>query len=156
MKFIRLGNVGQEIASYVRFILMFWDHLPEYIAFVHGHEKTWHQEGYRMSYMLRHVCLGKFEYASLNAFEDDAWKPIKGAQRYYNIIRKYWRLVEPYLGVMPKGGFKEECCAQFIVSRQRIKARPRELYEIILRQMTDPQKNYHQTVSSLKMEINIK
>lgn len=137
------GNVGQEIASYVRFILMFWDHLPEYIAFVHGHEKTWHQEGYRMSYMLRHVCLKKFHYASLNAFENDAWRPRKGSRSYFNIIRRYWKLVEPYLGTMPKTGFKEKCCAQFVVSRGRIKERPRALYEMILKQMTDPTKNYH-------------
>jgi len=137
------GNVGQEIASYVRFILMFWDHLPERVAFVHGHEKTWHQEGYRMSYMLRHVCLDKFEYASLNAFENEAWRPIKGARSYYNVIKRYWKLVEPYLGAMPKYGFKEKCCAQFVVSRERIKARPRELYLLILKQMTDKKKNYH-------------
>ena len=136
------GNVGQEIASYVRFILMFWDHLPEYVAFVHGHEKTWHQEGYRMSYMLRHVCLKKFQYASLNAFENDAWRLKKGSRSYFNIIRKYWKLVQPYLGTMPKTGFKEKCCAQFLVSRERIKERPRALYEMILKQMTDPSKNY--------------
>lgn len=136
------GNVGQEIASYIRFILMFWNHLPEHIAFVHGHEKAWHQEGYRMSYMLRHICLDKFEYASLNAFENEAWRPIKGARSYFNIIKRYWKLVEPYLGAMPKYGFKEKCCSQFVVSRKRIKARPRELYELILKQMTDPKKNY--------------
>ena len=26
------GNVGQEIPTYMRFILMFWDHLPERMA----------------------------------------------------------------------------------------------------------------------------
>lgn len=136
------GNVGQEIASYVRFILMFWDHLPKHVAFVHGHEKTWHQEGYRMSYMLRHICLNKFGFASLNAFEDNAWRPVKGAGRYNVIIRRYWRVVKPYLGPIPKNGFKEKCCAQFVVSRERIKARPRALYEMILAQMTDPKKRY--------------
>ena len=136
------GNVGQEIASYMRFILMFWDELPKHIAFIHGHDKTWHQEGYRMSYMLRHICLNKFEYASLNAFENDAWRPVRGSRGYFNIIKKYWKLVEPYLGAMPKNGFKDKCCAQFVVSRERIKARPKELYELILEQMTDKNKNY--------------
>ena len=136
------GNVGQEIASYMRFILMFWDQLPKHIAFIHGHDKAWHQEGYRISYMLRHICLIKFEYASLNAFEDDAWRRIKGSRGYFNIIKKYWTLVEPYLGAMPKNGFKDKCCAQFVVSRERVKARPRELYELILEQMTDKNKNY--------------
>ena len=68
------GNVGQEISSYMRFILMFWDYLPEFVAFVHGHEKTWHQEGYTMSYMLRNICLRKYEYFSLNAYESESWR----------------------------------------------------------------------------------
>lgn len=136
------GNVGQEIASYMRFILMFWDYLPENVAFVHGHEKTWHQEGYKMSYMLRHICLRKFEYMSLNAYEDDAWMPKKGSMSYYDIIKKYWKPFEFYLGPFPAGGFKEKCCAQFIVSRDRIRSRPRKLYEIILKQMIDKKKKY--------------
>ncbi|CAL6337655.1 unnamed protein product [Bathycoccus prasinos] len=136
------GNVGQEIASYVRFILLFWDHLPLRAAFVHGHEKTWHQEGYKMSYMLRNVCLTKYKYISLSAYESDAWRPVKGSQQYFNIIKKHWSLVQPFLGKLPKGGFKEKCCAQFIVSRDRIKRRPRKLYELILEQMTDHKKRY--------------
>jgi hypothetical protein len=136
------GNVGQEIASYMRFILMFWEDLPENIAFIHGHEKTWHQEGYKMSYMLKHICLKKFGYASLNAFENDAWRLRKGSKSYFSIIRKYWKIVKPYLGDMPRTGFKEKCCAQFVVSRERIQARPRRLYELILEQMTDKKKNY--------------
>ncbi|CAL6338560.1 unnamed protein product [Bathycoccus prasinos] len=95
-----------------------------------------------MSYMLRHICLDKFEYASLNAFENDAWRSVKGSRSYFNIIKKYWKLVEPYLGPMPKNGFKEKCCAQFVVSRKRIKARPRAFYELILEQMTDKKKDY--------------
>ena len=99
-----------------------------------------------MSYMLRHICLNKFGYASLNAFENDAWRPIKGSKSYFNIIRKYWKSVEVYLGSLPRTGFKEKCCAQFVVSRERIKARPRELYELILEQMTDKKKNYQRAI----------
>ena len=136
------GNVGQEIASYMRFILMFWDYLPENVAFVHGHEKTWHQEGYKMSYMLRYICLQKFGYMSLNAYEDDAWMPKKGSISYYEIIKKYWKPVEFYLGPFPAGGFKEKCCAQFVVTRDRIRSRPLKLYEMILKQMIDKKKKY--------------
>jgi hypothetical protein len=25
----------------MRFILMFWDHLPERMAFLHGHDRAW-------------------------------------------------------------------------------------------------------------------
>lgn len=128
------GNKGREIASYLRFILLFWQHLPERIAFVHGHEKAWHQEGYRMSYMLRNVCFKSHDYISLSPFENDAWRPIKGSMTYYTIIRKNWHRVELYLGKFPKSGFKEKCCAQFVVSREKIRKQPRELYELMLMQ----------------------
>ena len=128
------GNKGRETASYIRFILLFWHHLPERIAFIHGHEKAWHQEGYKMSYMLRNICLSKHDYMSLSAFENNAWRPIKGSMLYYNIIRENWHLVEPYLGKFPKKGFKEKCCAQFIVSRERIHRRSQELYQLILKE----------------------
>ncbi|CAL6329437.1 unnamed protein product [Bathycoccus prasinos] len=138
------GNVGQEITSYMRFILLFWDHLPERVAFVHGHDKTWHQEGYKMSYILRNICLDKYEYISLSAYEsEDAWRPLKGSRSYFEIIKKNWYLVKPYLGRLPKSGFREKCCAQFMVSRERIRKQPRELYEVILKQMSDKRKNYH-------------
>ena len=32
----------------------------------------------------------------------------KGAKSYFKVIRRYWNLVEPYLGPMPKYGFKEK------------------------------------------------
>ena len=37
------GNVGQEDATYFRFITMFYHDLPERMFFVHGHNKAWHQ-----------------------------------------------------------------------------------------------------------------
>ena len=135
------GNKGREITSYVRFILMFWGSLPERIAFVHGHEKAWHQEGYKLSYMLRNVCLSRYEYISLSAFENDAWRLRKGSMAYYKVLQRYWYIVEPYLGKFPKEGFHEKCCAQFIVSRDRIEQRPQEFYELILRQTLSAKRN---------------
>lgn len=132
------GNRGRESASYVRFILLFWDYLPEKVAFIHGHEKAWHQEGYRMSYMLRNICFFKHDYVSLSAFENSAWMPVKGSMSYYNILLKHWHLVQSFLGEFPKKGFKEKCCAQFLVSSKRIKKRPKELYELILEQSIAP------------------
>lgn len=137
------GNVGQEITSYVRFILLFWDHLPKRIAFVHGHEKSWHQEGYRSSYILRNLCYESYDYINLSPYEGEDWMKRKGSMNYYNILKKYWFLVKPYLGQFPRRGFKEKCCAQFMVTRERIQQRPRALYELILREMSDKKKKYH-------------
>ena len=51
------GNKGDEVASFLRFIVDYWDTLPEYTAFVHGHDISWHQMGYSMQYILRNLCL---------------------------------------------------------------------------------------------------
>ena len=136
------GNVGQEIPTYTRFILMFWDHLPERMAFLHGHDRAWHQEAYNMHYTLRNLCYKKYEYASLNAFH-----PVKGPnpkyKPYWKIVTSNWKLVAPWLGKNPpKGGFMDKCCAQFVVTRERVKKRPKAFYEMVLATMTDPKKNY--------------
>lgn len=36
-------NYGEEAYVYTRFILNNWDHLPQAIAFIHGHDLAWHQ-----------------------------------------------------------------------------------------------------------------
>ena len=35
-------NYGGDASSYLQFILAHWDHLPERIAFMHGHWYSWH------------------------------------------------------------------------------------------------------------------
>ena len=35
-------NAGREAASYLQFILLHWDHLPERMIFMHGHWASWH------------------------------------------------------------------------------------------------------------------
>ena len=35
-------NWGLDAASYLQFILLHWDHLPERMAFMHGHQSSWH------------------------------------------------------------------------------------------------------------------
>lgn len=42
--FFSIPNRGAEFSSYLWFILNFWDDLPSKIAFVHGHEDSYHQQ----------------------------------------------------------------------------------------------------------------
>jgi hypothetical protein len=53
--------VYSQVASYLRFVIDYWDTLPEFAAFVHGHDVSWHQMGFSMQYMLRNLC---FEHVS--------------------------------------------------------------------------------------------
>jgi hypothetical protein len=36
-------NRGREASSFLKYIVENYDRLPERIAFIHGHEETWHQ-----------------------------------------------------------------------------------------------------------------
>lgn len=38
-----IKNRGMEVNSYLNFIIDFYEDLPNYVAFCHGHEKSWHQ-----------------------------------------------------------------------------------------------------------------
>ena len=35
-------NYGPEATSYLHFILLYWDHLPERVIFMHSHWHSWH------------------------------------------------------------------------------------------------------------------
>ena len=37
-------NKGQEASSYLKYIIENYDNLPERIAFIHGHEESYHQK----------------------------------------------------------------------------------------------------------------
>ena len=36
-------NKGKEVTAYLKFIIEYYDDLPKNVAFIHGHEKAWHQ-----------------------------------------------------------------------------------------------------------------
>lgn len=39
-----IPNKGNEFGSYLWFIVNYWDEMPEKIAFIHGHENSYHQQ----------------------------------------------------------------------------------------------------------------
>lgn len=39
-----IPNRGNESSSYIRYIIDNWDSLPDYVAFIHGHETSHHQK----------------------------------------------------------------------------------------------------------------
>lgn len=39
-----IPNRGNESSSYIRYIIDNWDNLPDYVAFIHGHETSHHQK----------------------------------------------------------------------------------------------------------------
>lgn len=64
------------------------------------------------------------------------------------IIRKHWATYfAPFFGATPPAVFCMDCCAQFLVSRDEVRAHPREMYEALLTGVLS------RNVTGLEMEI---
>jgi hypothetical protein len=129
------ANKAKSESNIFKFISDFYDVLPQNTIFVHQYESKWYHEGSLVD-MLNHPRI-KFEYKysktpgywNLNQYKLDSMEP----QRDKIIKSGWWRhTMEPYFGNMndyydftkDKGG-----CAQFIVSRSRIRSLPRSFYQ---------------------------
>jgi hypothetical protein len=58
-------NRGREFGSYLKFIIEYYDQLPLYVAFIHGHETAWHQQLHIFD-AIRCAKKKQFGYISLN------------------------------------------------------------------------------------------
>jgi len=114
-----IPNKGREAASYLKYIVDTYDRLPEYVAFIHGHEHAWHHM-FQGSLLDR---IKKAEYLPLNGYwtDTDTQHPEK--------IEKHWNVIEPWVGPRPTFNGYTDGGAQFVVSRRRIQKHPKEAYE---------------------------
>jgi hypothetical protein len=116
-------NRGNEVSSYLRFISDYYDVLPEFTMFLHGHNQDWHQY-YPVSYIVEHLQFQK-GFESINnvmVFPYDD-KPKR-------LLKEMWPVnFQDELGDHPENGFRDKCCAQFVVHRDRIRLRSRAFYQ---------------------------
>lgn len=118
-----IPNIGCEASAYLQLIIHRWDTLPEHVAFIHGHEHAEHQKGDRpLLHMIRDAYIQKYEYIPLN----NTWR----------LLTRSTQMIEheEFLDVFGLGAEFPQLCvmvpyAQFIVSRNRIRSRPKEFYE---------------------------
>ena len=137
-------NLGREAASYLKYIIEYWDELPEHVAFIHGHEDAWHQK-YPGSLLdaMKNARIDKYDYISLNN-----WIHVSTPVRFctsldvyprgetnshpevFMLFKHHWDLFKQIFKKesVPEY-FKFNCSAQFIVSRNAIKNNPKTLYE---------------------------
>jgi len=120
-KIFECVNVGMEASSYISYIIDNYEKLPDYVAFVHGHEESYHQNDTTLN-LIKDSFYSNVDngYNSINRkdwrniFSDDVydwsknWKLLKENYKYLNI-----KLPIPN---------RLECtaCAQFIVSSKNI------------------------------------
>ena len=119
-------NLGRESSAYLQFIVDNYDKLPDYMAFIHGHETAWHQA----RPILDAIRLGRWrdhkEYYSLNTRCTNDWDmndPDFGGHSA-RFVREMWdELFKDLLGPKPTR-LSSACCAQFITTREAIRRIP--------------------------------
>jgi hypothetical protein len=123
-----IPNKGGECSVWFKYIIENYDNLPDHIAFLHGHENSYHQKHER-------PLLEVIEAANLS----HGYIPLNGWVRFYKFQNEKGVLNAPVLWenfrlpseLKPDIGapiiFQPN--AQFIVSKERILKHPKELYE---------------------------
>ena len=111
-----IPNKGYEASAYLTFIIRRYDSLPEYIAFIHGHETAEHQRIPCMLTAIRTANIQKYPFVNLN----NSW-----VYRVIDdgILKSFHKYVKQKTVIMASMG------AQFIVHKDRILLRPKEYYQ---------------------------
>ena len=133
----RLPNSGREASAYLAYIVANYDDLPEFVAFLHGHESAWHQKAGPILKQLDTLAtrLDTVRFHTLNRCFTKVWD---AADESYAAMQQYWpKVFAPWLGPMPKQ-LCYDCCAQFVVSRDAIRQRPLAAYKAWLAFTQDP------------------
>jgi len=138
LSFVSIPNVGDEAAAYLRHILNRYDALPQALVFLHNHAMAWHAT-FDMPQRLQDTCYNLADgYRSLNEGPDfdadshcialnNASSPAEHA-----LFSRHWTDVfQPELGPYP-ARVCIDCCAQFVVSRERLLRHPKRFYEQLL------------------------
>lgn len=123
-----IPNFGREATAYLHYIIARYDSLPERVAFIHGHEKAWHQNSDRPFLdMIRDAQVDKFGYVPLN----NNWRCVV-TETQLKTFEKKWN--EMFNMKLPEC-FIVDSCAQFVVRRERILNRTRSQYIELLSQI---------------------
>lgn len=141
---------GREAAAYLSYVVNFYDSLPEYSLFVHSSPAQRHNDlfGPLTITALRNLRLDSVAahgYVNLRCDLNPGCPtgvfPLNPSEADIKNrdIRYYFSDIYQELFNVPKEAVPAEignvCCAQFAVSRERIRARPKEDYERILNWM---------------------
>ena len=77
-----LANKGNEAMAYLTYIIQNYEHLPESMAFIHGHQTSWHAPRSQLETLLKIPCWEKVPYASITS---SAFPGI--GTGYYRVLR---------------------------------------------------------------------
>ena len=136
------GNKGKEATSYLKYIVDNYDALPDHTAFLHAHRSSWHSPDIvplirnlnwntAPFFNLAQHTLNNTIYMNLTGTPDRPAPPAEGKEDMLvdnGHIKKFWsECLEGEMGPVPPW-IVDQCCAQFVVTRDQILERPLNFY----------------------------
>ena len=145
-------NRGRESSSYLKYIVEHYDNLPERIAFIHGHEETYHQKYPKHILETIDDARKDLDFVSLNNWlhmkkrvcesETFMGTPCGDWTAAFDDMKEHWEtLFKPIVKYDMPDYFRFDASAQFIVSRKAILRHPKKAYQNLLDYMIDPNGN---------------
>ncbi|KAH7118858.1 hypothetical protein B0J11DRAFT_508955 [Dendryphion nanum] len=138
-------NKGREAMVYLTYIIDHYNELPEIILFMHAHRYAWHnnilmgQDGAQMIRRLNHERVARLGYMNVRCHHEPGcpdWIHMDRPGGDFDFFHKpeeiYWRRdiweeIHPGAPIPPT--ISGVCCAQFAVSRDRIRQVPIERFQ---------------------------
>lgn len=143
-----IPNKGLDTAVIFTYIIKNYETLPDYVAFLHGHETAWHQiHNHHMLDVISSAKIYKYDYIPLNNFyrlypfyNETANVPnVPGLMlKHHCEILGFPRLSDGYCINVPIG-------CQFIVSNKRIRAVPKKHWESWYKLLVNAEGDYIKT-----------
>jgi hypothetical protein len=123
-------NKGQEVPMYLKYIIDFYDNLPEKTLFLHAHLNSPHQD-FDSSYIVENLNWDCDDFFSVNKREwyQEVSKNYQLSQGSFDVwLTKYWHKFQDFLP-FPENGLFFYSGAQFVVSKELILQYPKYFYE---------------------------
>ncbi|KAJ3167418.1 hypothetical protein HDU88_002340 [Geranomyces variabilis] len=119
-------NYGNEASTFIKFILDNYDCLPNKTVFVHGHRTSWHTPE-PMDEILNKMSWDRAEFFKMPASDRGAtdvarYPPDRSVEESVPVeLHIFWnRWFKKKYGPVPER-VEAQCCAQFVVSRHRVR-----------------------------------
>ena len=127
-------NIGKESSAYLKFIAGHYKYLTPYIFFIHDEDTAWHHSGHIIDLInneLRKSNSNKQKYPKFVNINSRCTASITGLNNFPTIRAWFDKYLGPYIGKHEKyldWTYGHKCCAQMVVSRDRIKQHPQKMY----------------------------
>lgn len=125
-------NIANEATSYLYYIVTNYYNLPDVVVFIHDEDKSWHHEGKLtelLPTLINSFITNHDEYVNFNNKLTDNRGLIENEHHTHFWRDVFQKNIRGCKSIEKKLPTKINCCAQFIVTKNRILCRPRQFYK---------------------------